>query len=221
MRTPTSSHLLDLMLQMMPQLYQRFARRCFFVLCVLFVTQLFGCAGGGSSTVSHGQGVRSLGYGKVIRVKRFESHEGAGTGALIGGVLGLGAAGGGSVTTQTVGAAGGGMAGGQTQKRVTKGKYVSKYSVRMSDGEVLEVVTKDSSIHGGECVAVERGEKLHLRSVSQSMCEDAPNPAGDNAALDAVLDQVEDCEQAKRDLAAADSRQNKEALYREMRAVCQ
>ncbi len=161
-----------------------------------------------------------MGYGKVIRVKRFESHEGAGTGALIGGVLGLGAAGARGTSTQIAGAAGGGMTGGQTQKRVTKGKYVSRYSIRMADGEILEVVTKDSSIHGGECVAVERGENVHLRSVSQSMCEDATKPADDEAALDAVFDEVEDCEQAKRDLAAADSRPEKEALYREMRAVC-
>ena len=167
-----------------------------------------------------GDGKHSVGYGKVIRVKRFESHEGSGTGALIGGVLGLGAAGGGSAATQTAGAAGGGMAGGQTQKRVTQGTYVSKYSIRMTDGEILEVVTKDSNIHGGECVAVERREEIHLRSVSSSMCEDTPKPADANASLDAVIDQVEECEQAKRDLAAADSRRDKEALYREMRAVC-
>lgn len=168
------------------------AIRYAFIPSAFTMVLLFGCASSGSSH----DGTASVAYGEVTRLKRVESQSGYGAGVLLGGALGLGLTSAAGTTTQIAGASGGSMSGGAAQRKMKQAKYVSKYSIRMNDGENLEIVTDNSDVHAGDCVAVERGETTNISSVSASMCEDRLGRDADSVTRTANTDEAADCDQA-------------------------
>ena len=160
----------------------------------------------------------SVQFGTVTQVEQVRLQSDAAAGALVGGTIGLVASGGGRTAPRNaiLGAAVGAAA-----TSVAQGDRTGiAYTVRMLDGSTVRIISDQSEIRVGDCVAIERvGDTNNIRREHPAYC------ARENqAALAAVQQQTEalaaHCEAAKEELVRATTPEEVDLATRKVSLLC-
>ena len=144
-----------------------------------------------------GQNV-SVQYGTVIQKEQVDLNSGAvPRGAVVGGALGLASASGKSKKKKArnalIGAAAGGAIASSSQGS-TKGML---YTIDMGSNGMAQVVTDQTEIVRGDCVALEKaGETANVRRISSAYCEPS-NAAAVAAVAEDDAEDADECYEAK------------------------
>ncbi len=143
----------------------------------------------------------------------------AGKGALVGGTLGLLSAGGKSSSTKArnaiIGAGAGGVIAGASQGN----RSALRYTVRTGSGSNVTIVSDQTEIRIGDCVAIEEsGSTANIRRVAQSACGPAAAPAVAQIQPQLHSDAT-DCAAAKQQLVEAGKDQIDVAI-RKVKILC-
>jgi hypothetical protein len=157
-------------------------------------------------------------FGTVRNVEQVQLQSDVAAGALIGGTIGLVASGGSRNAPRNaiLGAAAGGAATAIAQGDRTG----TAYTVQMLDGSTVRIISNQSEIRVGDCVAIERvGETNNIRREHPSFCERV-----NQAALAAIQRQTEaaaqQCEAAKAELVGASTPEAVDIATRKIGLLC-
>ena len=158
--------------------------------------------------------VISVTYGTVTGVERVQLESNAATGAVVGGLAGLAIRGGGRTTRSM---ARGAAIGGVGTRALEGSNQATEYTVRLTNGRDVRMVTDDPSIRMGDCVSVEQGNRGNIRRVSSVHCQDpkAAEPSADHIA------EASACDQAMQALAEATEEAAIELNLRRVRILCE
>jgi outer membrane lipoprotein SlyB len=156
----------------------------------------------------------SISYGKITAVKpvTVSQTEPQAGGALVGGMLGLATGSGQSGSNRALRAAAGGVAG-QQAARLASSKQVFEYTVLMRD-TTTTVVTDETGLRVGDCVAVEQGPYVNLRLAADAQCATSAKPSA-TANRDAQA-----CMAAKDEAAKAKDEESFNLAERRVRLLC-
>jgi len=144
-----------------------------------------------------GQNV-SVQYGTVIQKEQVDLNSGAvPRGAVVGGALGLASASGKSSKKKArnalIGAAAGGAIASSSQGS-TRGML---YTIDLGSNGMAQVVTDQTEIVRGDCVALEKaGETANVRRISSAYCEPS-NAAAVAAVAEEDAEDADECYEAK------------------------
>ncbi|UCC14326.1 MAG: hypothetical protein JSW21_13455 [Gammaproteobacteria bacterium] len=180
---------------------------------------LAGCAATDPGTGSTRGEVITVDYGTVMQVEQVQMDPKYGTGALVGGGLGLAAASRRSGTTQAGAAIAGALIGAMIQK--SKAGTADKYTVRLNNGGTIQMVTEHHDIESGDCVSVEQGKHANIRRVSPIMCGSPQSHPDYQEMHEANVEESEECLATKQALLAATTEQEADLAYKKMRAFCE
>src|SRR5215469_3454535 len=160
----------------------------------------------------------SIQFGTVRQVEQVQLQSDAPAGALIGGTIGLMASGGGRTAPRNaiVGAAVGAGATAAVQGNRTG----TAYTVAMLDGLTIRIISDQSEIRVGDCVAIERvGQTNNIRRESSAYC--APQNQQALAAVQQWTDAAAArCEAAKEELVNATTPEAVETASRKVHLLC-
>jgi hypothetical protein len=151
----------------------------------------------------------SVSYGRITAVNRVSQHSrGAQTsGTIMGGMIGAAASGG------PVGTAGGALLGRQLGRRTSR-RQSFEYTILLDGRSTIRMVTDESGLRVGDCVALERGTFNNLRLVDEARCASNVTPSV------AEMGAANACIQAKDQLLAADTDEAFDRAERRVRALC-
>ncbi len=164
----------------------------------------------------------SIRVGEVVGQERVElKDDSAKKGALVGGAIGL--------------AAGSGKSGKDRRKRAAIGVRIGaiagsakknptgmKYSVRTADGTIVQIVTDQTQIRLGDCVAVEEsGGKANIRRISDTACQPESAPILNEPAIqEEMQEEAAECVAVKEELLAAETDEDVDRALRKMSILC-
>lgn len=190
---------------------------------ILSAAAVTGCAGtyGGTSTPSNT--LVSVQYGTVQAVEPVAMDPNTGSGALLGGTLGVAAASRRSTETQIGAAAAGALIGALVQNQRAANRQANQYTVQLNNGGTVAIVTEHHDIAPGDCVSIEQGRQANIRRVSPVMCEAMASPSHPayQETHAANVAEAAECEQAKQDILNAQSEDDVKLAYQKMRALCE
>jgi len=192
-------------------------------LVVASLVLLAGCetSGGGVSRSDTNVPI-SISYGQIANVEQVDLKSDVGKsatlGAIFGGVIGL--ATGQNVAGAAAGAGAGALLGGVTQKVSEGSSKAVSYTVDKKSGGQIKVVTDDSHLVVGDCVAVETGRTTNLRRVSNEMCGATLNHPVEQQLRSMHQDDAKECDAAKQALLAAESERDVDAAVKKVKVLC-
>lgn len=193
--------------------------RAITVLSTALILALTGCASTDPYTGSTRNEIISVQYGTVESVQQVDMAPSYGAGSLIGGALGLLATSGHSTGSQVAGAAGG-AALGALVSRETAGTGL-RFTIRLINGNTINIVTENQGIRMGDCVSVEQGQHANIRRVSTAMCSTPANHPAYSAMHNSNVAESNECNEAKQELLRATTETATEIAYKKMRALCE
>lgn len=168
----------------------------------------------------------SITYGRITAVNTVtqESARAQTGGALIGGALGLASGSGQSGSNRALRAVGGGFAG-QQIGRIASQSQAFEYTILLGGTNTIRMVTDESGLRVGDCVAVEQGGFNNLRLVADSKCArpakaaqtPAPRPP---AATQSEVREASACAQAKEQLLKTEDQEAFDRAERRVRLLC-
>jgi outer membrane lipoprotein SlyB len=203
----------------LPQDAEIMTMKAITVLSTALILTLSGCASTDPYTGSARNEIISVQYGTVENVQQVAMAPSYGASSLIGGALGLLATSGHSTGSQVAGAAGGAALGALVSKE-TAGTGL-QFTIRLVNGNTINIVTENQGIRMGDCVSVEQGQHANIRRVSNAMCTTpASHPAYPAMHQSNVMESAE-CHEAKQELLAATTAEATEIAYKKMQALCQ
>ena len=160
-------------------------------------------------------------YGTIVGRERVQLNTGAvPRGAVVGGALGLASAGGKSKKKKArnalIGAAAGGAIAGSAQGS-TQGML---YTIDLGSNGMAQVVTDQTEIVQGDCVALEKaGETANVRRISSAYCK--PENAAAVAAVEADdVEEADECYAAKQLVVNASTMEEFEFAKVKMSLLC-
>ena len=156
-------------------------------------------------------------FGVVRNAENVTLDSNAAEGALVGGMLGLTASGGSrGMRNAVLGASFGGAAAAAAQGNRTG----MRYTVEILDGSSVRIVTDQTEIRVGDCVAVERvRDTANIRRASPDLCDPANRAAVASAEPPARADATA-CERAKREVADATTSSEIDLATRKVEPLC-
>ena len=193
--------------------------RAITVLFAALTLALTACAATDPLTGSTRNEIISVQYGTVENVQTVDMAPSYGAGSLIGGALGLLATSGHSTGSQVAGAAGGAALGALVSKE-TAGSG-ERFTIRLVNGNTINMVTENQAIQVGDCVSVEQGRHANIRRVSAVMCSTPASHPAYPAMHTANVQESAECNEAKQELLAAKTEQATAIAYKKMQALCQ
>jgi hypothetical protein len=160
----------------------------------------------------------SIQFGTVRQVEQVQLQSDAPAGAVIGGTIGLVASGGSRTAPRNaiLGAAVGAAA-----TTVAQGNRTgTAYTVAMLDGSTIRIISDQSEIRVGDCVAIERvGQTNNIRRESAAYC--APQNQQALAAVQQWTDAAAArCEAAKEELVNATTPEAVDTATRKVHLLC-
>ena len=157
-------------------------------------------------------------FGTVRNVEQVRLQSDAAAGALIGGALGLVTSGGGRTAPRNgiLGAAVGGAA-----TAVAQGNRTGiAYTVEMLNGSTTRIISDQSEIRVGDCVAIERvGETNNIRREPSAYCASENQRAVEAVRKDAEAAAAH-CEAAKEELVRASTPEAVDTASRKVNLLC-
>lgn len=160
-------------------------------------------------------------YGVVTRAQRVDLQSAAvPKGALVGGALGLASAGGKSSGKKARNAVLGAAAGGAIAGNAQGSRNGMLYDVDIGGQGRVQVVSDQSEIRIGDCVAIEKaGDTANIRRLSAAYCEPA-NAAAVSAVADEAQEEAAECLAAKQQLVDASTAAEVDLAARKIALLC-
>jgi hypothetical protein len=160
-------------------------------------------------------------YGTVIQKEKVNLNSGAvPRGAVVGGALGLASAGGKSNKKKARNALVGAAAGGAIASNSQGSTQGMLYTIDLGSAGMAQVVTDQTEIVRGDCVAVEKaGETANVRRISSGYCQ-PDNAAAVAAVAEDSADDADECLQAKQMVVDATTSQEFEFAKAKMSLLC-
>ena len=158
----------------------------------------------------------TINYGMVSSVTTVEKEASHAGGAMAGGLLAAGLAGprhrGLKIATSAA-------AGAAIQGAATSGT-TTQITVKLVDGGQVNVTTEQQDFREGDCVVVEQGDYANIRRASSYHCEQGEKtkksePTENHTAM------ANYCQQAKSDLAKADTDEEIDNAVKKVRVLCE
>lgn len=191
---------------------QRLAGVTLFLLSVLGTSSLALAQRTGDST--------RVTVGIVERVERVPLKSNTNRNALIGGALGWALARNRSSGTQAAAAIGGAALGGGGTSVAEGENMATQYTIRTSGGSSIQVITDQTEIRIGDCVAVEEsGEHANVRRKDPATCMPASSQVMSQVNPELQQD-ASQCEAAKQRLFDAKTTQEVEVARQVMEILC-
>lgn len=183
------------------------------------ITWIVLLAAVGCETQSFRVGQRTtVQFGTVSRVEQVQLQSDAAAGALVGGTLGLMASG--SSRTAPRNAIMGAVVGGATTAAIQGDRTGTAYTVAMLDGSTVRIISDQTGIRAGDCVAIERvGETSNIRREPSDYCA-----RENHQAVAAVQKETEaaatHCQAAKAELVGARTAEEVDTASRKVKLLC-
>lgn len=158
----------------------------------------------------------TINYGTVKSVQTVEQEASHAGGAMAGGLLGAALAGP-RHRVLKIGASA--AAGAAIQGAATSGT-TTQYTVKLVDGGEVRITSEQQDMREGDCVSIEQGEHANIRRASSYHCEAGEKtkksePTKDHTAM------ADYCQQAKSDLAKADTDDEIDNAVKKVRILCE
>ena len=185
----------------------------------ILMAVLAGCASTDPYTGSTRNQVIDVQYGTIENIQQVQMDAAYGRDSIIGGALGLLAASSGSTGTQIAGAAAGAGLGALVAKE-TAGTG-QRYTIQLTAGGDIAIVTEQQDLVVGDCVSVEQGKHANLRRVSSAMCSTDPSHPAYDAMHSSTKSEAAECHETKQQLVNAKTEQETDIAYKKMRALCE
>lgn len=160
-------------------------------------------------------------YGTVIQKEKVNLNSGAvPRGAVVGGALGLASAGGKSNKKKARNALVGAAAGGAIASSSQGSTHGMLYTIDLGSAGMAQVVTDQTEIVRGDCVAVEKaGETANVRRISSGYCQPSNAAAVASVAEDSA-EEADECLQAKQMVVDSTTDQELEFARAKMSLLC-
>ena len=180
---------------------------------------LLSLAAVGCQTESFRVGQRTVvQYGTVRNVEQIRLQSDAAAGALIGGTLGLITSGGGRAAPRN--AILGAVIGGAATAAAQGNRTGIAYTVEMLNGSTTRIISDQSEIRVGDCVAIERvGETNNIRREPSAYCASENQRAVAAVQKDAGAAATH-CEAAKAELVRASTSEAVDTAGRKVSLLC-
>lgn len=159
-------------------------------------------------------------HGVVESSKQVQFKSAAAGGALVGGIIGYNMNTNKSSSKQRRRTAGGALVGAAATRAVQGDLTGMEYTVKITDGSMVKVVTDQTQIHKGDCVAVEQaGENANIRRVDKTMCEKGSEQAIKEVA-DELQEDAQECLEAKQQMLQAETSEQMDIATRKVKMLC-
>ena len=177
----------------------------------------------GSATAQRAGQTATIRHGIVVGLQRVDlKTSNAAKGALVGGAFGAAVTSKSSRSSSTkwrnaaIGSAIGARA---AASRRQTGR---RYSVRINEGTVVQIVTDQTEILMGDCVLIEEaGGKANIRRVAATLCEPESEAVLKNSAIQEELqEEAAECGAAKEELGEAESDEQIDRAIRKIKILC-
>tara|TARA_R110000850_G_scaffold194442_1_gene321004 strand:- start:256 stop:846 length:591 start_codon:yes stop_codon:yes gene_type:complete len=166
-----------------------------------------------------GQSVR-ISTGIVESVQRVTLQSEAGTGALVGGALGLLSGSGKSSSKKARNTIIGAGAGGALASVSQGSRNGVAYTILTTDGNAIRVITDQTEIIKGDCVVVEEnGSTTNVRRVTSTACDAASARAREELQSSFQME-ANECHNAKQQLVEATTAEQVDLARRKMEILC-
>jgi len=164
----------------------------------------------------------TIGYGTVVGMQTVDlNNADALKGALVGGAFGAALTSSSKSSSRrrrnsAIGAVMG------TAVGASKKQTGRRYSVRATDGTVIQIVTEQTEIRVDDCVMVEEsGGRANIRRTALSACDDASQSVMNEPDIQAELqEEAAECIAAKEELIAAETDERMELAVRKIQILC-
>lgn len=145
----------------------------------------------------------------------------AAKGALVGGAIGLAAGSGKSGKTRRSRAAAGALIGSAAGSAKPK-QTGMMYTVKSGDGSLVKIVSDQTEVQVGDCVAVEEsGGRANIRRLSPTACEpESKELLNDPAIQEEMQEEADECAAAKRELLDAETDEAVDRALRKVKILC-
>jgi outer membrane lipoprotein SlyB len=158
--------------------------------------------------------------GIVDNVQSVKLDSEAGTGALIGGALGLLSASGKSSSKQARNAIIGAGAGGGVASLAQGSRNGVAYTIITNDGNSIRVISDQTQIVKGDCVIVEEnGSTTNVRRMTPTACDPASARAREELQGSFQME-ANECHNAKQELVRATTTEQVDVAQRKMEILC-
>ena len=159
-------------------------------------------------------------HGVVESSKEVQFQSSAAGGALVGGIIGYNLNTDKSKSKQRRRTAAGAALGGAARRSAEGDLSGMEYTVKITDGSVVKIVTDQTQIHKGDCVAVEQaGENANIRRVDNTLCEKGSEQA--IAQVEAELkEEAQECLDAKQQMLDAETEEQMDIATRKVKILC-
>lgn len=163
----------------------------------------------------------SIDHGKVINVEQVELKSNAAKGAKIGGLVGVASQHGKSGKEAAEGALVGALLGALVGKAASRHHTAYAYQVQHLDGSETRIVTEQSGIRVGDCVAIESGgDHDNIRRVSEAVCaHDQPHYA-ESSTWEEHRQEAAQCDEAKHRLLDSNDDEEIKRLAYKVQVLC-
>jgi outer membrane lipoprotein SlyB len=169
-----------------------------------------------STTRANQNRVIAIAYGNVIGVEKIKLESNAGKGAALGGLIGLASSSGRSNRTKAARTAVGAAAGGLTKRATEGSNQAYEYTVRLTSGQTVKMITDQTGMRLNDCVSVEQGARGNIRRVSNVHCEyEDSKPTADH------IQEADACAQAKEGILAATTDEDLDLAIKRTRILCE
>jgi len=187
------------------------------ITCFMFIS-IFGM----SATVEAAKkgANMTIRHGIVEKTDEVQFDSEAGKGALVGGVIGYNMRSNRSKSKRMRNAIiGAGV--GASAKAAEEGDLKGiQYTVKAVDGSFIKIVTDQTEIRKGDCVAVEQtGNTANIRRVDKSLCEKGSEKLA-AAVAEESKEEAQECLDAKQELLAADTEDKIKFAMKKIKVLC-
>ena len=159
-------------------------------------------------------------HGVVESSKQVQFQSSAAAGALVGGIIGYNMNTNKSSSKQRRRTAGGALVGGAATRAAEGDLTGMEYTVKVTDGSVVKVVTDQTQIHKGDCVAVEQsGDNANIRRVDKTMCEKESKEAIKQVENE-IKEEAQECLEAKQQMVKAETEEQMDIATRKVKMLC-
>ncbi len=173
---------------------------------------LFLLLAGSAAAESSTQAV-TINYGVVTTVTSVEKDAKHAGGALAGGMLGALI---GPRRHRGLRVVAGAAAGAAIQGSATSG-MMQQYTVALTNGGLAVVTTEQNDIRSGDCVSIEQGQYANIRRVGSINCDGT----GSGTSPEHHVTAASSCDQAKTELANAETDDQLEIAMKKIRVLCE
>jgi hypothetical protein len=158
--------------------------------------------------------------GIVVKAEQTQLKSGAAKGALVGGTVGLATSRGKSSSKKTRNTIIGAGVGGAAKAASEGDRMAMAYTVKVSDSSMISVVTDQTELRIGDCVAVEqRGDMANIRRLSPAACGEGSKEAVKELEEE-FKEEADECLDAKQLLLAAGADDDLDLLIRKIKILC-